>query len=361
MAVFNQRSGIKEMIIEMNEQIRHAADRVYRYMTESRSTDWGMNINEWDWVPGVGTMALLHYYEKTGNQEVLDYLIRWVERNQEKAGRTKVINSMAPFAIFPRLYELTKETYYLDQAKQISQWMVREAPRTREGAFEHTVTEKGSFPEQVWADTMFMAVLLLARTAKLTQDSDLAKQALEQVSLHMRLLQDEVTGVLFHGWNSAERNHLSAARWTRANAWVCIAVPEILQDIVGLVTIPSDIRSSYKRMMDGLIEYQSSNGLWHTVMDRTDFYQETSGSAGIACGILLAIRTGLLEETYGVHVLKALKGVLRCINTAGEVSSVSGGTPIMPTIEAYQTIERIPTLYGQGLVLMLFSECFGNE
>ncbi|MGO4496895.1 glycoside hydrolase family 105 protein [Paenibacillus sp. 2RAB27] len=345
----------------MKEHIKNAADRVYRYMTESRSTDWGMNINEWDWVPGVGTIALLHYYEKTGNQDVLDYLTGWVKRNQEKAGRTKVINSMAPFAIFPRLYELTKETYYLDQAKQISQWMVQEAPRTREGAFEHTVTEKDSFPEQVWADTIFMAVLLLARTAKLTKDADLAEQVLEQVSLHLRLLQDEETGVLFHGWNCVQENHLSAARWTRANAWVCVAVPEILKEISELITIPAEIGASYKRMIDGLIGYQSGNGLWHTVMDRADFYQETSGSAGIACGIILAIRTGLLDETYHTHVTSALHGVLGNINTAGEVNSVSGGTPIMPTIEAYQGIERIPTLYGQGLVLMLLAECFGLE
>ncbi|UKS27020.1 glycoside hydrolase family 88 protein [Paenibacillus sp. HWE-109] len=347
------------MAVVMKEHIRNAADRVYRYMTESRSTDWGMNIHEWDWVPGVGTIALLHYYDRTGNKDVLDYLIRWVERNQEKAGRTKVINSMAPFAIFPRLYELTKETYYLDQAKQISQWIVQEAPRTREGAFEHTVTEKDSFPEQVWADTIFMAVLLLARTAKATNDASLATQALEQVSLHLRLLQDEATGVLFHGWNCVKEDHLSAARWTRANAWVCVAVPEILQEIAGLVAIPEQIRESYKRMMDGLITYQNEHGLWHTVMDRSDFYQETSGSAGIACGMMLAIRTGMLNESYRVHVSKALDGVLSKINATGEVNSVSGGTPIMPTIEAYQSIEQIPTLYGQGLVLMLLAECSG--
>ncbi|WP_144028566.1 glycoside hydrolase family 88/105 protein [Paenibacillus ferrarius] len=345
----------------MKDQIRNAADQVYRYMTESRSTDWGMNINEWDWVPGVGTIALLHYYDRTGKQDVLDYLVGWVERNQEKAGRTKVINSMAPFAIYPRMYELTKKTYYLDQAKHISQWMVHEAPRTREDAFEHTVTEKDSFPEQVWADTIFMADLLLARTAKITQDADLAAQALEQVCLHLKLLQDETAGVLFHGWNCVQGDHLSAARWTRANAWICVAVPEILREIAELVVIPDQVGASYRRMIDGLIAYQSNNGLWHTVMDRTDFYQETSGSAGIACGIMLAIRTGLLEESYRKYALKALNGVMGNIRTTGEVTSVSGGTPIMPTIEAYQTIEQIPTLYGQGLVLMLLAECFALE
>ncbi|RTE11259.1 glycoside hydrolase family 88/105 protein [Paenibacillus whitsoniae] len=349
------------MAVVKKEHIKNAAERVYRYMTESDSTDWGMNIHAWDWVPGVGVIALLHYYDQTGQEDVLNYLTGWVDRNQDKAGRTKVINSMAPFAIFPRLYEQTKQSYYLDQAKQISRWIVEEAPRTREGAFEHTVTEEDSFPEQVWADTIFMAVLLLARTAKLTKDADLAAQALEQVAIHLRLLQDKETGVLFHGWNCAQGDHLSAARWTRANAWVCVAVPEILAEISELIAIPSEIGLHYKRMIDGLITYQNEQGLWHTVMDQAEFYHETSGSAGIACGIMLAIRRGMLDERYKDFVMKALNGVLANIHATGEVGSVSGGTPIMPTIEAYQTIERIPTLYGQGMVLMLLVECFGLE
>lgn len=264
------------MVIVNKETIKEAAENVYCYMTESRSSEWGMNINEWDWVPGVGAIALQHYFERTGHTDILNYLIQWVERNQEKAGRQRVINSMAPYAIFPGLYKQTKQDNYLEQAVMIGKWIVQEAPRTREGAFEHTVTENANFPEQVWADTIFMAVLLLAKLAKVTGDTAMAGEALEQVSLHLRLLQDEQTGVLFHGWNCAEQNHLSAARWTRANAWVCVAVPLILQEIQELVVVPLEITERYRRMMDGLLPYQRKNGLWHTVLDRPDFYQETS-------------------------------------------------------------------------------------
>jgi unsaturated rhamnogalacturonyl hydrolase len=53
--------------------------------------------------------------------------------------------------------------------------MLTEAPRTREGAFEHNVTENASFPELVWADTIFMAVLFLARLARLTGEAAYAR------------------------------------------------------------------------------------------------------------------------------------------------------------------------------------------
>jgi len=44
------------------------------------------------------------------------------------------------------------------------------------------------------------------------------------------------------------------------------------------------------------------------------------------------------------------------IDANGTVTSVSGGTPIMNTIEEYNRLSRYPTLYGQGLTLMLLAE-----
>ncbi|CAK4866984.1 unnamed protein product [Aphanomyces euteiches] len=263
---------------------------------------------------------------------------------------------MAPFAIFPALYKHTKDSGILEAATRIGNWMMTEAPRTREGAFEHTVTENASFPEQVWADTIFMAVLFLARLARLTGESAYGEEAIRQLSLHLELLQDEATGALFHGWSSIARNHMSSARWTRANAWIAVGAPMILQELDGLIAIPKEIVERYRAMMHGLIRYQQESGLWATVMDQPGYYPETSGSAGIACGILIAVRLGLLEETHLETAQRTLMAVLSSIEESGEVKGVSGGTPVMPTFEAYNEIPCYPALYGQGLVLMLLSQ-----
>jgi unsaturated rhamnogalacturonyl hydrolase len=55
-------------------------------------------------------------------------------------------------------------------------------------------------------------------------------------------------------------------------------------------------------------------------------------------------------------VKKALEGVLQKVDADGAVTGVSGGTPIMNTIEEYNMLSRYPTLYGQGLTLMLLTE-----
>jgi unsaturated rhamnogalacturonyl hydrolase len=342
------------------DTLKHAANCVYTHMLEDHSGNWGMDIRHWDWVPGVGVISILENYEQSGRADMMEQLVAWTRDNLHQSEKLKVINSMAPFAIFPALYRYTQDRVYLETAVRIGDWMLEDAPRTREGAFEHTVTENASFPEQVWADTIFMAVLFLARLAKLTGEAKYANEAVNQLELHLRLLQDEQTGVLFHGWNCIAQDHMSAARWTRANAWIAVGTPMILKELDGHAAIPETVASRYKTMMEGLVHFQQDNGLWSTVMDHPEYYHETSGSAGIACGILKAVRQGLIDASMLDAAQKAISAVLQKILPNGEVTGVSGGTPVMPSVEAYNDIPCYPALYGQGLVLMLLAEASEN-
>lgn len=118
-----------------------------------------MDMDHWDWVPGVGLISILDYGTAGGQDKAMNYLLQWVERNKQKAEGVKVINSMAPYAVFPELFRRTGDKWFLHKAQETAAWMLEDAPRTREGALEHTVTEAALFPEQVWADTVYMAVL----------------------------------------------------------------------------------------------------------------------------------------------------------------------------------------------------------
>jgi unsaturated rhamnogalacturonyl hydrolase len=334
------------------------AKKVWQEMTREHPGDWGMNIDLWDWVPGVGVIALLEYAEKAEKPEVSAYLAEWATRNKAKASPEPVINAVAPYAIFPALYRGTGDVRFREEAGRVAKWLVEQAPRTREEAFEHTVTENVEFAEQVWADTVFMAVLFLARTASMLGNAAYAAEAQRQTLLHLRLLEDSSTGVLFHGWNCAAGDHMSAVRWTRANAWIAVGVPMIVKEIAGLAPIGDELRERYRRLMDGLVGFQQEDGLWSTVMDRPDYYREVSGSAGIACGLWLGTETGLLpgDAKYEAAAGMALRAIVTYIGENGIVGGVSGGTPVMESVEAYNDIPTYPTLYGQGLTLMLLAE-----
>lgn len=287
--------------------------------------------------------------------ELFDYLTNWVTRNRGKAN-VRTVNSTAPFTILPSLHSVRPSKAYVEDVREAAEWLIKEAPRTREGALQHTVTEKAEFPEQVWADTVYMAVLFLAQAAKMLESRTYAMEALRQLDLHLHLLQDGKTGVLFHGWDCGEHSYMSAARWTRANAWVALGFPCIMQSLAGLADISVDLRQRYVRLMGALVSYQNEEGLWHTVMDRSDFYEETSGSAGIAAGIHQAIRCGLLGEEYREAADRTAEALIGKIDNEGRVAGVSGGTPVKETIEDYNLIPFKHTLYGQGLTLSLLAE-----
>ncbi len=337
------------------DELAELADRVYHRMIDKTTNDWGMGIDSWDWVPGVGVISILAYGKLMNNHEAIEYLLQWTARNKQLSEQVNVINSMAPYAIFPDLYRLGGEHWYLDTALNVGDWMLTEAPRTREGTFEHTVTENVQFSEQVWADSLFMTVLFLARLAKLTGDRKYAIEAEFQLLGHLRVLQDPSTGVLFHGWNCEEKNHMSSARWTRANAWVILAIPWIAEEIGTTTPFSDEIVERYQRLAAGLRHFQGVSGMWSTVMDQSEFYKETSGSAGIAAGCLAGMRLGWLDDSYKKAINLALYGVIDRIDPDGTVQGVSGGTPVMPSIAAYDEIPCIPTLYGQGLTLILLS------
>ena len=351
----------------MDVRLAHdKASKVYEYMKRGNAglkretahevdhdpASWGMDIDDWDWNAGVGLIAISDYYERTKNPEVLEYLKTWIARNKHQCAKKDNVNYLAPLAIYPHMYQRTTEPYYRDIAVEYADWVMANAGRSGDGVFYHGASVSG----EVWADTVFMALVFLSRTAKLTANASIAKEVLRQLLAHLQLLQDEKTGVLYHGYHCVGNHHMSGALWTRGNSWVVIGAPIIVETLRDIADVDEETYERYRKLVDGMLKYQAENGLWHTVMTRPDFYQETSGSAGTAAGIMKAVRLNMLEPAKMDRALIAADAVTSMINPDGAVEGVSGGTPIMPTIDAYGKLTRYPTLYGQGLTLLMLSE-----
>jgi unsaturated rhamnogalacturonyl hydrolase len=342
------------------------AHQVYEYMRRGTAglvretanevdhdpASWGMDIDDWDWNAGVGLVAISDYYEKTQDARVVQYLKDWISKNKQQCAKKDHVNYLTPLAIYPDMYLRTKDAYYRDIAVDYADWVMASAGRSKDGVFFHGA----SVSNEVWADTVFMALVFLSRTAKLTGNQKMAAEVLKQLLAHLQLLQDEQTRVLFHGYHCLENHHMSGALWSRGNSWIVIGAPIIIETVQELAQVPQEIYDRYKKLVNGILTYQAQNGLWHTVMTRPDFYQETSGSAGFSAGIMKSVRLGILESDYKAKALHAMEGVIGKIDAEGAVQGVSGGTPIMPSIDAYGKLTCYPTLYGQGLTLLMLDE-----
>jgi unsaturated rhamnogalacturonyl hydrolase len=328
-------------------------DRIVRRTVEGRDREWSMDIHRFDWVPGVGLYGICKAYETTKEAYILEFLKDWAERHIEEAYDLQTVNSTAPLTAVLKIYKETGISRYLQVSTDIADKLIETAPRTPEGGLEHTVTEDvPDFKEQIWADTLFMAGIFFAQLYDITKEKKYGDETVLQLYVHHKRLKDEKTGAYYHGYHYGGRGWMSGALWARANAWVVISTFEIIDLIRGDFPEKEYILGAVREQAEALGRFQRENGMFGTLLDHEDSYDEASATAGIAYGLARGISMGYLSGEYEHAVSMAVDAVKRCVNEAGEVEQVSRGTPVLPSKEDYKTISRNPTLYGQGLALL---------
>ena len=332
----------------IEKDIRKITERIIK----GNDTDWAMDINRFDWCPGVGLYGILNAYKATNENMYLDFLISWADKHLQEAYLQKTVNSTAPLLTIIELYNITKNEVYLKVCKDIANWVISEAPLTREGGLEHTVTEDvEGFSEQIWADTLFMSCLFLIKVGQCFNDSRYIDFATNQVVIHLKLLQDKVEGLCYHGWNCETKNHMSAVFWARANAWIVYSTTLILS-MVEKFDFREYVLGSLNKLICALGKVQRNNGMFGTILNDESSYDEISASAGIACGVKMAVQLEYVDKGYIVIYDRFMNNYSKYIDDNGSVLGVSMGTPIMPTPEDYKKIELSSTLYGQSLMTL---------
>lgn len=328
-------------------------EKVTDYIIHCTTEDWAMDIEHFDWVPGVGLYGIFCAWKALGRQEYFTFLERWIERHLPEAYEQKTVNSTAPMLTVIEMYRENRNEAYLKVCEDIAAFIMEEAPLTREGGLEHTVTENvPGFQEQIWADTLFMVCIFLAKLGKETGNAAYTEFALKQLEIHHRVLRDEKSGLYFHGWNCAAASHMSAVHWGRANAWIIFSTAVILETAGKL----EEKKEWICAHAEALKKCQRENGAFGTILDDSSSYDETSATAGIAAGLCRARKAGILEAEFDLVIQKALHFIGSQIDQDGAVGGVSTGTPVMPDADAYKAIPCCPTLYGQGLAAIALAE-----
>ena len=97
---------------------------------------------------------------------------------------------------------------------------------------------------------------------------------------------------------------------------------------------------------------QTENGLWRTILDDEESYEEISASCAIA-----AAMTAKGNPLHWKYVNKSIEGILGNVSPEGRVLNVSGGTAVMKDRDGYRNISRRWTQgWGQGLALAFFAK-----
>lgn len=301
----------------------------------------------WEWPCGVAYYGVCKAYEETKNQEYLDGLVKWVDEYISLGLPPWTVNTCAMGHSMISLYDATGDEKYMEIAKSKIQYLRNEALRFGDNVLQHTVSVNNDFPEQAWCDTLFMAAYFMLRMGKKLEDESLVDDALNQYYWHIQYLQDKATGYFYHGYNNITKDHMSGFYWGRANGWTAYTMAMAKQYINYLYPMFMEIDCSLRDQLAGLKSVQSNNGLWHTIVDDEESYEEVSASCGIAAAMIL--NDNPLHTKY---VQKALDGVLANITEDGRVLNVSGGTAVMKDREGYRNVPKTWIQgWGQGLAL----------
>lgn len=334
------------------EQILQAVDKIVKKTMQMDMT--------WDWPCGVAYYGVATAYERTGKEE---YLTLLKDRVDEliSLGLPQVwtVNTCAMGHCLITLYQATADERYWDLIMSKMEYLRTKALRFGDRVLQHTVSPKNDFPEQAWADTLFMAAYLMLRVGVISRDEELVHDALNQWYWHINYLQDPEKGFYYHGYNNISGDHMSGIYWGRANAWAAYTMSRVGRILPECYLYPQymDVAGSLSEQLSALKTVQTERGLWRTVLDDEESYEEISASAGIAAAMVCGD-----NPLHTRYVERAVTGVLENVGSDGKVLNVSGGTAVMKDVEGYRGIsKRWIQGWGQGLALAFFCAVLGCE
>lgn len=313
----------------------------------------------WDWPCGVAYYGICKAYEVTQKENYLALLRDRVDEYMELGLPEWTVNTCSMGHCMLSLYQHTGEQKYLEVVRSKVDYLQHRALRFGDHVLQHTVSVNNDFPEQAWADTLFMAAFFLLRAGVELKDQTLIEDALNQYYWHIKYLQEPDSGLYYHAYNNISGDHMSGVYWGRANAWAAYTMSQVGLCLPECYLYPKfmDVAGSLNDQLAALKTLQTENGLWRTILDDPGSYEEVSASCGIAAAMLA--KGNPLHLKY---LNKAIPGVLANISADGRVRNVSGGTAVMKDRDGYRSISRDWIQgWGQGLALAFLAGVLNSE
>lgn len=221
--------------------------------------------------------------------------------------------------------------YDLGMAYADSQWTVPANAKPEQLAY----AEKGySWQTRVWIDDMFMITTIQSQAFKATGKRMYIDRAARELVMYLNEIQ-RPNGLFYH---SPEAPFF----WARGNGWMAAGMAELLQALPADSQYRPEIMNAYKKMMDTLLKYQSANGMWRQLIDASDAWEETSGTAMFTYAMIVGVKNGWLKgDEYIQSARKGWTGLVSHINDDDNVTDACEGTNIKNDRNHYMNRKRI--------------------
>ncbi len=309
------------------------------------------NPPDFNWGEGVLLSGLMRAHQLTKDDRYLQYVrqfsdhwhARGIGPTLEQKGYCGHWGPGFPLLL---LYETTRQSRDLELPRQLIDFMLQRAERTKDGGLSHF-----SGKPQLWVDTLDMCCPVLAHGSRLLQQPEWQAEAVRQIEVFARHLQDPRTGLFVHMWDETTGQRTTNF-WARGNGWVVLACVEVLKNEKPESAARLRVRSLLDKLVAGLLPLQDpQSGLWHTILDAPETYCETSASAMFLYGLAEGRRLRLITPAPEAALRKAWRGLSAQVDAQGRVIGVSGGTTPSGK-ERYAKVPQGTYTWGTGAFLL---------
>lgn len=265
-------------------------------------------------------------------------------RNLRKAMLDDAGPATIPYAY---LYQKTKDDKYLPIIWEMTDYILNDQSRLEDNTFCRPEPVENT----IWADDLFMSCQLLLRAYQISNDTKYIDEVVRQIINFDKYLWDKSKELYKHAriGDSEERSEIY---WSRANGWISWTLSD------ALIIIPREhgkyetVMNIYRKVMQGIINYQSDSGLWHQVLDREDSFKETSSSAMFTLAIARGVLNGWLSDEFKKYAVNGWNDISGNISNDGIVKDICRGTGIGHTFKFYNSRQRFDNdPRGLGAVL----------
>jgi unsaturated rhamnogalacturonyl hydrolase len=277
-------------------------------------------IQRFQWEQGCAAQAILEYEGLT--DEVIRICEAAVMRSAED-GRVGVMEKNEsvddPAAIGEALIASAAQTNranLTEAAEKLYQYLKYKAPRTEDGIVYHF---DGAWAEkQIWVDAYYMLPPFLCKYGDI-------EEALKQIKGFRKYLYHEDRKLLSHIWDDKKKEYGRADFWGVGNGWAMSGIHRVIMMLGDDHNEDkNDLIAYVKDLIDGSIQYQREDGLFHDVLDNPLSFVETNVGQMIAYTIYRGVKAGYLDTTYLVYADKAREAAYSRVDEYGFVRGVCG-------------------------------------
>ena len=172
-------------------------------------------------------------------------------------------------------------------ADRMLHYLLVAAPRTADGTLYHLTNKR-----QVWVDSMYMAPPFMAVAGH-------AHEAVQQIEGFRRLLWDEQKQLFSHMWDDETHSFRRKDAWGVGNGWAAAGLTRVIPALPASMPDERTRLCDYVRqVIDSLLKWQRSDGLFHDVVDNPDTFVETNLAQMLAYAIYRGVKAGWLPGSY---------------------------------------------------------------